>query len=344
MAAKRRKAGHHGGKRTRRHDSPTSDASAASERSQRYLAAYILGRNSHLWRFSRELGIEGGDRGDQQWQELQNAATTLAGHIYPHILVALVRGGVAGHNTSSNSGTYEHEEAQCLAWLHTVVGDALDKSPQLGQWYQLGTAIGAFLTAVLRDPLVMPSNGVQRLADAAQSLAKHRNRIVVPEIDAIAARASDLNSERAIAFFDDILGREHRPDLADESRQPMILYGTFCTIDSCIEQRLRRNVSTPTPPPPKGVLPYHRLDEERPTRFAYGPLTGNQKELTRWIIGAKPGEEDPRNLRDLADTSIYFERVLRTRYNAYFTICDLYKQAKKAQEAEQEDSSDATRE
>ena len=74
------------------------------------------------------------------------------------------------------------------------------------------------------------------------------------------------------------------------------------------------------------------MSEVQPSAFALGPLAGTAKELARWILVKS---HDVRQLANLADKAVWFQRENRTLFHAYFYKPEIYDRAVSRQRAEQ---------
>jgi hypothetical protein len=333
MAKKRKQVKHDRSGRTGGRKSP---APSELEMHQRILAAYMLGRDSHLWRFDRKLGIDELPDGLRLWKGIQDGIATLADRIYPRVLVELLGGRLAVQKRLDHvtkSGSPDESEAICAAWFHSLVGRALDGALRLGPWFQLGDAIGAFQAAVLDRPLTLPPGGLGGLIHAAQSLTAEGN-CQMAELNTMAAGVNDLAGQGNMAFLDGVLGRDHEPDPDDAELEAMILYGGVCKLDRRVVQTLLQDAGQRSAKSDlgSGMFRYHGISETRPDAFAHGPLSGEQVELARWIFASN---KSPRRLADLVDKVIWIQKQHRTLYHAYFTDKAFYEQAQGRNQAEQ---------
>ena len=78
---------------------------------------------------------------------------------------------------------------------------------------------------------------------------------------------------------------------------------------------------------PTEKLRCHDRNELRPEKFQHGPIEGTQKRLAQAIL--LKGTKDVRTLNQFADDSIWFVRIHRTLYRAWFLHKDKYDEVKK---------------
>jgi hypothetical protein len=326
-------------------------------------AAFTLGYKSHDWQFTWELDLWSSPSGARIEPEIRDAMVKLADGINPGVLIELHRlfdtlsksspsdsvprmpgeseDTTAPQGTESSEDTPQGTESdeRYFVWLHILLNRAFDKKPELALWFQLGSAIGAFQTSVMRNPCVMPFSGLAAIMEAAAPLVDGESKCGMPELGKLVAGAAELPGRGNIAFLDGVLGREYQPDQRDTEREAMIVYGgLFHLVVRVRNWLLQGAVLSPLPKHKrKGLFPYHEMDERRPPLFQYGPLAGTQKELAKWILAR--GTNDPRQLEHHADRAIWFQRVTRTMYNAYFFSQELYERAAKRQPEEKRGTS-----
>lgn len=86
--------------------------------------------------------------------------------------------------------------------------------------------------------------------------------------------------------------------------------------------------------------PWNEADAEKPAEYSFGPLTGQRKQLTKWILN----DDDPRNLDTKLEIGVYWARkILKNKREVWFKNQQAYSQANTAMLKEQSQSTNKER-
>ena len=206
MAKQPKRARQANGKKGRREEPAVSPG---LEPNQRILAAYLLGRDNHVWRLLRKLNMDETREALQIRQEIHVAIVELAPVIYPKLSIDPAEGRAVLQWTPNPSTKFESLDlgtAICSDWFHSVMNHPLKESLLLAPWFQLGSAIGECQSGTIDLP---PFAGLGKLIRAAELLADNNN-FPIAELKAIAAGKTTLADQGNNRFLYNVLGWDPR--------------------------------------------------------------------------------------------------------------------------------------
>lgn len=293
-------------------------------------AAFTLGYNSRMIRVWLNL-FHGMPQPDFESvplcvDEIDSAAIDLLAFLHgttlPEIRLELECVSTSHHEMrcsfeSSSVAQFNAAEKRCQAHaerIYRIASQAI-LQPVLQAWTSLGMEIGTWLLCTEKS-IETPLTEVLREAEGVISI----DRQFLQRVPVITHRRMSSTS------LHDLLCRI--VELCSESiTSAHAMWDLATAIQRSFENDSRLSDRAIGQPPPARSSGWHSPLDPKPQEFAHGPLSGNLKDLAKWVL-PQNGQQDPRALRTAStEGRIWINALGRTAFEAWFPNSQRYADA-----------------